>query len=132
MNQNDNFDIPHSPQVVGVIELPYNQATETTGIQGICAEKLDSIAQNLDHLIGVASATEANIQVLFDNQQNILQKLALLDTKLEELVTRISVPSVTDINRQGNNDNNFKIISNLQELTSIEDRLNNPQAEETL
>lgn len=95
------------------------------------AEKLDSIAQKLDLLISIASAHKVNIQVLFDHQQNILQKLALLDTKLEELVTRISIP-VADINRQSNNDNNFKIISNLQELTSFEERLNNLQAEENI
>ncbi|CAH2100536.1 unnamed protein product [Euphydryas editha] len=36
-----SFDIiPHSSQVVGVMELPYDQATETTGISGISAEKL--------------------------------------------------------------------------------------------
>lgn len=60
-----------------------------------------------------------------------MQKLALLDTKLEELVTRISVP-VSDINRQSNNENNFKIISNLQELTSFEGSLNNEHAEENI
>lgn len=79
----------------------------------------------------MASANEVNVQVLFNSQQNILQKLALLDTKLEELVTRISV-SVTDINQQSNNDNNFKTIGNLQELTSFEERLNDPQAEENI
>ncbi|CAG4952571.1 unnamed protein product [Parnassius apollo] len=113
------------------MELPYDQATETTAIPGISAEKLDSIAQKLDQLISVASANEVNIKVLYDNHQNILQKLALLNTKLKELVTRISV-TVTDVNQQGNNDYNFKIISNLQELTTFEERLSNPQAEEDI
>ncbi|XP_041983125.1 uncharacterized protein LOC121736130 [Aricia agestis] len=116
---------------IEVIEIPYDQATETTGAPESNSEKQDNIAQKLDQLISVASANEINIQVLFDNQQSILQKLALLDTKLEELVTRILVP-VTDFNRQDNNKDNFKIISNLQELTSLEERLNNPQAEENI
>lgn len=64
VDQNSSFDItPDSSQVVGVIELPHYQATETTGIPVKSAEKLDSIAQKLDLWISVASANEVIIQM---------------------------------------------------------------------
>lgn len=61
----------HSSLAVDVIEIPYHQATKTTGVPGSNSEKLDDIAQKLDHLITTANANEINVQVLFDRQQNV-------------------------------------------------------------